>query len=95
VPEAGARLALAQVRSHIREMNELLARITIRPEQCHGHPCVRGMRIRVSDVLEMLAAGTGEEEILADFPDLEADDIRACLAYAASLAGHPVVIAAG
>jgi uncharacterized protein (DUF433 family) len=52
------------------------------------------MRIRVSDVLEMLAAGTSEKEILTDFPDLEAEDIRACLAYAASLTGHPVVVAA-
>ncbi len=52
------------------------------------------MRIRVSDVLEMLAAGTSKEEILTDFPDLEPDDIRACLAYAASLTGHPVVVAA-
>lgn len=75
-------------------MNELLSRITIRPEQCHGRPCIRGLRIRVSDVLEMLAAGTSKEEILTDFPDLESDDIRACLAYAASLAGHPVVVAA-
>ena len=75
-------------------MNELLARITIRPEQCHGWPCIRGMRIRVSDILEMLAAGSSKEEILTDFPDLEADDIRASLAYAAGLAGHPVVVAA-
>jgi uncharacterized protein (DUF433 family) len=75
-------------------MDDLLSRITIRPEQCHGRPCIRGMRIRVADVLEMLAAGTREDEILRDFPDLVHDDIRACLAYAANLAGHPVVIAA-
>ncbi|HEX4079466.1 MAG TPA: DUF433 domain-containing protein [Rhizomicrobium sp.] len=75
-------------------MNALLSRITIRPEQCHGWPCIRGMRIRVSDILEMLAAGTRMEEILTDFPDLEPDDIRACLAYAANLVGHPVVVAA-
>ena len=75
-------------------MTELLSRITIRPEQCHGHPCIRGMRIRVSDILEMLAAGSSKEEILADYPDLEPDDIRACLAYAANLAGHPLVVAA-
>lgn len=79
---------------YFRHMSELLSRITIRPDQCHGRPCIRGMRIRVSDVLEMLAAGSGKDEILADFPDLEPDDIRACLAYAASLAGHPVVVAA-
>lgn len=75
-------------------MNGLLNRITVRPEQCHGRPCIRGMRIRVADILEMLANGIPEKEILADFPDLEPDDIRACLAYAASLAGHPVVAAA-
>jgi uncharacterized protein (DUF433 family) len=52
------------------------------------------MRIRVADVLEMLANGIGEDEILQDFPDLEREDIRACLAYAVAQLGHPVVIAA-
>ncbi|HEY2070837.1 MAG TPA: DUF433 domain-containing protein [Rhizomicrobium sp.] len=75
-------------------MSDLLSRITIRADQCHGRPCIRGMRIRVSDILEMLANSASAEEILTDFPDLEADDIRAALAYAADLAGHPVVIAA-
>lgn len=75
-------------------MSDLLKRITIDPEQCHGRPCIRHMRIRVADVLEMLANGIAADEILSDFPDLDRDDIRACLAYAAELAGHPVVIAA-
>jgi len=75
-------------------MNELLTRITINPGQCHGRPCIRGLRIRVADVLEMLANGIAADEILADFPDLEPDDLRACMAYAATLAGHPVVNAA-
>lgn len=75
-------------------MTKLLTRITINPDQCHGRPCIRGLRIRVADVLEMLANGISAEEILADFPDLEPDDIRACMAYAATLAGHPVVNAA-
>ena len=75
-------------------MNELLKRITIRAEQCHGRPCIRGMRIRVVDILEMLANGIEETEILQDFPDLERDDIRACLAYAVAQLGHPVVVAA-
>jgi uncharacterized protein (DUF433 family) len=57
-----------------------MERITINPEQCGGRPCVRGMRIRVKDVLDMLAGGATPEEILADYPDLEAEDIRACLA---------------
>jgi len=75
-------------------MSDLLSRITIKPEQCHGWPCIRGMRIRVADILEMLAQGASEKEILADFPDLESDDIRACLEYAARMVGHPVVVAA-
>ncbi|MDQ2859987.1 MAG: DUF433 domain-containing protein [Pseudomonadota bacterium] len=73
---------------------DLLSRVTVRPEQCHGRPCIRGMRIRVVDILEMLAGGAGEAEILADFPDLQPDDIRACLAYAVAQLGHPVVMAA-
>jgi uncharacterized protein (DUF433 family) len=73
---------------------DFTTRITIRPDQCHGRPCIRGMRIRVVDVLEMLANGIGEREILEDFPDLEEQDIRACLAYAVAQLGHPVVAAA-
>jgi uncharacterized protein (DUF433 family) len=67
-------------------------RITFNPEQCGGRPCIRGMRIRVKDVLDTLAAGVAEAEILADFPDLEAEDIRACLAFAAEEADHPVLV---
>lgn len=58
-------------------------RITIEPGKCGGRPCIRGMRITVYDVLSYLASGMSEEEILKDFPYLEADDIRACLVYAA------------
>ncbi len=61
----------------------VLGRITSNPEVCGGRPCIRGMRIRVSDILEMLAAGVTTAEILNDFPDLEADDIKACLLFAA------------
>lgn len=57
--------------------------ITIEPGKRNGKPCVRGLRITVSDVLEYLAAGMSFEEIIADFPDLTVDDIRACLAFAA------------
>lgn len=57
--------------------------ITIEPGKRSGKPCIRGMRITVSDVLEYLAAGMSPEEILADFPDLTNEDIRACLAFAA------------
>src|SRR6476469_4627917 len=56
---------------------ELLNRITSNPRQCGGRPCIRGMRIRVKDVLDMLAGGATQEEILADYPDLEAEVIRA------------------
>jgi len=57
--------------------------ITIEPGKRSGKPCIRGLRITVYDVLEYLASGMKEEEILSDFPDLTADDIRACLAFAA------------
>jgi uncharacterized protein (DUF433 family) len=66
--------------------NQLMAqdsRITYNTQQCGGKPCIRGMRIHVSDVLEMLANGVSESEILAAFPDLEPEDIRACLRFAA------------
>ena len=50
-------------------------RITVNPQQCGGKPCIRGMRIRVADILELYAAGQSSEQILADFPDLEAEDL--------------------
>ena len=65
-----------------------LDRITFNPEQCGGTPRIRGMRIRVKDVLDLLAAGVSEKEILEDYPDLEAEDIKACLQYAAAQADH-------
>jgi uncharacterized protein (DUF433 family) len=72
---------------------ELLQRITVRPEQCGGRPCIRGMRMRVIDVLELLAAGESQAQILSDYPYLEADDIAACLLYAARRLNHPNVAA--
>jgi uncharacterized protein (DUF433 family) len=69
----------------------LLERITFNPKQCGGRPCIRGLRIRVKDVLDMLAEGATEQEILKDFPDLETDDIRACLTYAAAQIDHPIL----
>ena len=68
-------------------------RITFNPGQCGGRPCVRGMRIRVKDVLDLVAAGVSNTEILADYPDLVAEDIKACLEYAAAQIDHPVVVA--
>ena len=71
----------------------LLDRITGDPAKCGGKPCIRGMRIRVADVLEMLAANISHEQILADFPDLEAEDIQACLQFAAQRASHARLVA--
>ena len=68
-----------------------LDRITINPAQCGGRPCIRGMRIRVKDVLDMLAARVPETEILEDFPDLESADIDACLQYAAAQSDHAIL----
>jgi uncharacterized protein (DUF433 family) len=62
--------------------NELLSRITIDPLICHGRPCVRGMRYPVSSILEYLAAGDTVEDILAEFTDLEEEDIKACPMFA-------------
>ena len=63
-------------------MSEVFDRITVNLEQCGGKPCIRGMRIRVSDVLDLLAAGLTPGEILVELPDLEANDIIACLRFA-------------
>ncbi|MGO8799854.1 MAG: DUF433 domain-containing protein [Roseiarcus sp.] len=68
-----------------------LHRITIDPRQCGGRPSIRSLRIRVKDVLDLLAAGAAREEILRDYPLLEAGDIAAALEYAARQADHPVL----
>jgi len=73
----------------------LLDRITIEPGKCGGRPCIRGMRIRVKDVLEMLAARVPEKEILEDFPYLEPEDIDACLQYAAVQSDHVIITGSG
>lgn len=70
---------------------ELSERITVDPEICGGRPCLRGMRIRVKDILDLLAAGASREEILIDYPYLEDEDISAALIYAARQADHPVL----
>ncbi len=66
-------------------------RITFNPNQCGGRPCIRGMRIRVKDVLDMLAAGATEAEILESYPYLEREDIQASLEYAAKQVDHAVL----
>ncbi|MEO1353249.1 MAG: DUF433 domain-containing protein [Cyanobacteria bacterium J06635_15] len=67
----------------------LLTRITQTPGQCGGRPCIRGMRIRVTDILEMLAENVSITELLTDFPDLELADIQACLLFAAKRTDFP------
>lgn len=69
-------------------------RVTVDPEICFGKPCIMGTRIRVTDVLGLLAAGADETEILETYPDLEVGDVSAALAFAATLASQPFVIAA-
>ena len=68
-------------------------RITFNPEQCGGRPCIRGMRIRVTDVLDLLAAGLSFGEILDEMPALESEDITACLQFASRKINHPVIAA--
>jgi uncharacterized protein (DUF433 family) len=75
-------------------MTNELHRITFDPEVCGGRPCIRGDRLRVKDVLDMLASGASEQEVLADYEFLEPEDIRACLAYAAAQLDHPVLVGA-
>ncbi len=71
----------------------LMERITVNPRQCGGRPCVRSMRIRVTDVLDLLASGLTREQVLEQLPDLEPADIDACLRFASRRLDHPVVIA--
>lgn len=69
-------------------------RITVDAEQCGGRPCIRGMRIRVIDVLDLLANGLTPTQVLEELPDLEMEDIQACLQYASRKLNHPVLVAA-
>jgi uncharacterized protein (DUF433 family) len=72
---------------------ELMDRITVNPDQCGGRPCVRGMRIRVIDVLDLLAAGMTTEQVVEELPDLEPADVTACLRFASRRLDHPVLAA--
>ncbi len=74
-------------------MADVLSRITTNPEQCGGRPCIRGMRIRVIDILELLAAGLTQQQVLEELPDLESEDITAALLYASRRLNHPVLAA--
>ncbi len=75
-------------------MNNINERITVNPNQCGGRPCIRGMRIRVSDVLDLFGAGLSKEQILDELPDLEMEDLNAVLKYAARKLDHPILVTA-
>ena len=89
------RQLLRHLRSHgcerlrVGGMAELMDRITADPEQCSGRPCIRGMRIRVSDVLDLLAEGLTPEEVVNEMPDLEIGDIYASLRFASRRLDNP------
>ena len=72
-------------------MANLAERITVNPDQCNGRPCIRDMRIRVTDVLDLLANGLSSEQILEELPDLELEDILACLRFASQRLNHPIL----
>ena len=75
----------------LADMQNLMERITVNPRQCGGRPCVRGMRIRVSDVLDLFASGLDASQILAEMPDLEADELKACMMFARRRIDHPIL----
>ncbi len=73
-------------------MSQLLDRITSNSAQCGGRPCIRGMRIRVTDILDLYAAGLDAAQILEELPDLELEDLQAALLYAARKLDHPMLV---
>ena len=74
-------------------MAELVERITVNAAQCGGRPCIRGMRIRVIDVLDLLASGLTQQQVLEELPNLEVEDISACLRFASSRLNLPTLAA--
>jgi uncharacterized protein (DUF433 family) len=89
--KAGYTVAVKSCDGAEKLMTKLLDRITINAEQCGGRPCIRGMRIRVTDILDLFAAGLTATQILEEMPDLEAEDLQAALQYAARRLDHPVL----
>jgi uncharacterized protein (DUF433 family) len=77
----------------VTPMSDLLKRITIDPNQMHGRPCIRGLRVTVADILGLMSAGQSRETILEEYPYLEGADIDAVLAFAARQADHPIIAA--
>ena len=84
---AGAVVAFAPMTLNLAE------RITVNPAQCGGRPCIRGMRSRVSDVIDLLAVGLSREQVLAELPDLQPEDVEAALRFASQRGDHAVVAA--
>ena len=74
-------------------MATLTDRLTVDPEQCGGRPCIRGMRIRVTDVLDLLAGGLSPDQVVEELPDLELADIQACLRFASKRVAEPEPVA--
>lgn len=74
-------------------MTYIAERITVNPDQCGGRPCIRGMRIRVVDVLDLFASGLGFNEVLQELPDLEMADLWAVMKFAAQRLDHPILVA--
>lgn len=99
LPRKGARITVVQESMVIKPTGRIAGlpisdRIVFSPDTCSGRPRIRGTRIRVADILDMMSAGAGREEILADYPDLASADIDAALAYAAASASHRIIQAA-
>lgn len=74
-------------------MTEIFERITVNPRQCGGRPCIRGLRIRVSDVLDLLASGLTADGVVEELPDLERQDVEAALRFASHKVDHPILAA--
>jgi len=90
----GARSTEPKPLVHERNrMAKLAERTTVDPEQCGGRPYIRGMQLRVADVLDLLASGLTVAQVLEELPDLEAEDMQACLRFASQRLDHPVVVA--
>lgn len=74
-------------------MTYLMDRITVDPEMCGGRPCIRGMRIRVTDILDLLASGLSAQQVVEELPDLELADVEAALKFASGRLDHPILAA--
>lgn len=91
-PHSGSVIVSLEVSDVEAESNELIERIVVDPKICHGKPCIKGTRIMVSVILDNLAAGLTTEEIVAEYPPLAWEDVRAAIAYAADLSRDEEVV---